>query len=477
MRNPETEWCISHHQLAMGMGLVDGVPVGGCRKRIALTATPVFNKPLDMVGLCKAIGASSVFMKTSSWSLDKQGKTINPHTVAAFQKHTDRVKEDILGLTEVEQHTHNFEAGLSAENSSEYNDYHAEAKKLKVRMERNQGRDKPELTKLMALLGKKQQMLVSPRLAQMGAEHFTKNPEEVEVAALTSTGALCALQKHILELRERGHEKIIVACNHVEVMKIARQFLKNEGRKSQSNQNFGKILLYGGAKLKLQERQAMKTEFLETRRAILFLSVGAGGTGLHLVPSKPHMREMAEFCRAMIFWGSRPYSPMQVRQTYKRIHRIGQRFPCEVHHLIAYGSVDYAINCVHEDKSGLADAIVDGDWSNCDQAGGNWRHKGRIVDMCCPLMEDGNFPAPIPGVIVPPPSHTGSSVAGPSVTSMSVAPLQSKYFRSPLTKAAMQGAPSGHTFGRAAMELDPPEAPVGKDAGAQAGEKVVIKID
>ena len=149
----------------------------------------------------------------------------------------------------------------------------------------------------------------------------------------------------------------------------------------------------------------------------------------------------------MIFWGSRPFSPQQVWQTLKRIHRIGQRFECHVHHLIAHGSVDYAINCVHDDKAGLANAIVDDDWSNCDQQGGNWRRTGRIVDMCSPMLANGNFPAQLSvgNVVVPPANQSragtsggsGAFGAGDPVTTP-VPPLQSKFFRQP---AAQKPAP------------------------------------
>ena len=93
----------------------------------------------------------------------------------------------------------------------------------------------------------------------------------------------------------------------------------------------------------------------------------------------------------MIFWGSRPFSPQQVWQSLKRIHRIGQRFEVHVRHLISHGSVDDAIDKVHADKLSLASAITDDDWTRCDLTG-QWRQSGRIVDLCTPLLPSGNFP-------------------------------------------------------------------------------------
>ena len=273
MRNPDTEWCVSHNQLAMGVNLGNGKWVGGCRKRIALTATPVFNKPLDMVGLCKAIGTHAEFQDKKYWSLDKQGKTINPHTVKAFQKHTDRVKDDILNLPEIEQETHDFAADLTTEESTQYNAYQESAKKLKLDIERQHGKPSTQdLQKLMLLLARMQQMLVSPSLAKFGADYFKKNPIEIERAASRDTGALLALQALILRLQSEGHARVIVA-NHVELMKIAKQHLQRHGRRD-STKEVGDIFMYDGT-LSLQQRQTVRTDFLNAKQSVLFLSVGA----------------------------------------------------------------------------------------------------------------------------------------------------------------------------------------------------------
>ena len=388
MRNPDTEWCVSHNQLACGMPVGGGKWVGGCRKRIALTATPVFNKPLDMVGLCKAIGTSVEFQDKKFWSLDKQCKTINPHTVKLFQKHTDRVKDDILDLPAIHQETLDFEPRLTQEDAVLYNTHQQSAKRLRMRMEKAGRVASQDLQKLMLLLQRMQQLLVSPRLAQMGAKHFKKNPIEVTNASKRETGALASLHDQLIKLQSEGHARVMVAACHVTIMHIAKAYLQRKGAADDSK-SVGEIFIYDGT-LSLKQRQEQRVQFLQSRRSVLFLSIGAGGTGLHLVPTRPDT-PIHGFCRSVIFWGSRPFSPMQVWQTLKRIHRIGQKHEVFVYHLIARGSVDYAINLVHEDKAGLANAIVDDDWTNCDETGGEWRQKGRIVDMCSPMLTDGTF--------------------------------------------------------------------------------------
>lgn len=106
------------------------------------------------------------------------------------------------------------------------------------------------------------------------------------------------------DLQTQGQKRIIVAANHVAILKIGMAFI--------SKRINAAILIYDGT-LSLARRQIEKNRFLTAESSILFLSISAGGTGLHLVPG----------CAAMIFWGSRPYSPSIVHQCSKRIHRIG----------------------------------------------------------------------------------------------------------------------------------------------------------
>ena len=423
----------------------NGEQVGGCVKRVAISATPIFNGPMDIVGVCKCIGASPEFLDKRVWSLDKQCKTINPATTKAFQKHTDRVKDEILRLPEIHQETISFEPELDAGDVPVYNNYLSAARKLKLSMEKSGKSQSQDLQKLMLLLARMQQILVSSRLAETGAEHFKKHPEEVVLAADRETGSLKTLHREILRYQNEGHSKVIVAACHVTIMHIAAAYLDRKGEENPED-SVGEIFTYDGT-CSMQQRTEERMQFMSTDKSVLFLSIGAGGTGLHLVPSNPSRREKNEFCRAMIFWGSRPFSPQQVWQTLKRIHRIGQRFECYVRHTIARGSVDHAIEEVHEDKSGLANAVVDDDWSNCDETGGEWRSKGRIVDMCCPVDDEGNFMSQ-PSSRIPP--NDMARASSPSLTATRSVPVESKFFNQ--SAAAAASAEPGEPAGAAAPD-------------------------
>lgn len=412
---------------------------------------------MDIVGICKCMGASEEFLDKRMWSLDKQCKTINPATTKKLQQHTDRVKDDILNLPNIYQEKISFDAELKPTDVQVYNDYINAARKLKLSMERHGKSQNQDLHKLMLLLQRMQQILVSSRLAETGADHFKKNPSEVTMAAEQETGSLKALHREIKRFQNEGHSKVIVAACHVTIMHIATEYLKRKGA-ANAEDSVGSIFIYDGTDT-MPLRTEQRVNFMNTNKSVLFLSIGAGGTGLHLVPSNPSQRVQSEFCRAMLFWGSRPFSPQQVWQTLKRIHRIGQRFDCYVRHIIAVGSVDHAIEEVHEDKSGLASAVIDDDWSNCDETGGEWRSKGRIVDICCSVNEDGNFMSP--------PFRPPYTLPSPSLQPIRSVPVESKFFNQAAAHAATQssepgpsnqaqpsGSDTGVSFGPAFLDVD-----------------------
>lgn len=438
LRNEHTEWNRSHSQLSKGI-MENGRRIGGSNKRVALTATPVFNAPSDMVGLCKALHTTEEFRDKHKWS-DPQGRRINKDTIKRFQYHADRVKDSILALPEIKQEVTTFQPGLTPEEVEIYNQHLDGATRIRMSMESSNKVTSAELQKLMNELQRMQQMLVSPKLASMGAEYFEKHPDEVQAAAARSTGALEALRSCIRSKRQDGHARIIVACNHVMLMRVAVAYLRR------TEPDIGSLMMYDGS-LTQKQRQAQHQNFFAAEKAILFLSIGAGGTGLHLVPARADT-PCSGFCRTMIFWGSRPWSPQQVLQAMKRIHRLGQKYPVKIQHIIAEGSVDWAIGRVHKDKEALASAVVDDDWSNCNDDG-EWKLNRRVVDNCFRMLPDGTFPDAashkLPMHPVAAASGGGSGAAGGPMAiahqvavraAMAQQPLTSPYFRQPLVAAA-----------------------------------------
>lgn len=418
-RNQDTALCEAHFRMSRGQVCeVTGEKIGGCTKRVALSATPVMHDVSNLVGLCKAIDAEDRFQRLSFWCADKLGHLVKDESIETFQKHMDRVTDEVLkDIPPLTNETTDFNTCLTPEAAAEYNGVLKESRAIRAQLDKNNGKDF-ELIKLMGKLECMQQQLVSPHLARLGAAYCKEHPEEIVTAAAADTGSLQALREKLLALRQEGHCRVIVACNSVMPMRVAMEYFH---RCDVGVSEPWKLFLYDGS-LSLKRRQAEHAAFFNAPHAVLFLSIQAGGTGLHLVPEMGSSKE--RYCRAIVFWGARPFSPQQVYQTSKRINRIGQVYATEAHHLIADGSVDYGINEIHVDKKNLADAVMNG--TRIKPTGGaaasagdgvvDWRSKGRIVDNCRGLEEDGRAfePKPPEPVVALPTACTPGSAPDPT---------------------------------------------------------------
>jgi hypothetical protein len=384
-RNPDSRWTEAHAELAHVS-----------TKRVGLTGTPVINKTGDYGGIAKALDAPRApidFQNRLVWCKNRDHRTVNRDTVRAFTDKSlfHRATDKILNLPDIDKLACNYEVRMSAEHVPTYNGILADARNLKLRIERAGGRaTAADLQRLMALLQLMQQYIVSPLLAQHGVARFKTDTHLFYEAARNenATGAFYALRDEIQLLRSQGHERIVIAANHTAIMKIVRIWLER------NHAEFGRIYVYDGD-LSQKERLNSKRGFLQCNKGLLFLSVGAGGVGLHLVPG----------CESMIFWGSLAFSPAHLQQCLKRIHRIGQLCPITkargrahvaIRYLVPHGSVDGAIGKVHADKARLMKLCVDNDNSGFgSEEDSEWRKHARIVDEALQLNEDGNF-APMP---------------------------------------------------------------------------------
>lgn len=364
LRNVNTKWTQAHQRVAQNAESVAG-----------MTATPVFNRPSDMIGLATAMNMPLEWRSADTWFRDRQRTCVNLDKTAEFNRlFTDRATDDILSLPPITDEVVNFDVAVHPADVPAYNETLTRARKLHVSMLRRGNANLTQQTQLMAYLQRLQQMLVSPVIAEKGAREVKKDPQLLELAAQQGAGSLVALQQTLARLGDKGFSRIMVAACHTSLLRVAKYYLEAHCPE------LGCVLLYEGG-LTQKKRGETVHAFLNQPRTVLLMSIDAGGTGLHLVPGS----------NAVVFWGSRPFSPMQVLQTKKRVHRIGQEHPVTVVHLIAHGSVDHAIEQVHADKLVLARAVVDEDFAELANEGGRWRKVGRIVDSCRFLADDGSI--------------------------------------------------------------------------------------
>jgi hypothetical protein len=345
---------------------------------LGLSGTPVINEPKEMAAQCKAMGLQPSghidFQDPKAWT-GADYKQLNIGTCRAFSECIHKTASDAVKLPEIHESVQPFKPNLGINGAVAYNDVLDEASALAVRADGEEASG----GKFISLLIKLQQMLVSPRLAGMGAKQFLSDPRNLDLSAVDAGklpgGALGKLYERLSALMTNGqHARVIVACERVAEMRLAAHWLRCKARRGLRTSSF----IFEGS-LSLDERERMKRTFLATDNAILFLSVKAGGTGLHIVPG----------CNAMLFWGARSFSPATVFQCLKRIHRIGQTKPVYVEHIMAEGSVDWAIDKIHADKARVATAIVDSDYMAVDEDG-TWKKAKRILAACRHVNDDGS---------------------------------------------------------------------------------------
>jgi len=378
-RNVDSTWCESMQQMSRAS-----------RRIMALTATPIFNRPDDMRGQCKAMDMKPVsingqlvdFQTKEAWIGDKKGLTINEKTFRYFQHvYQDRVTDAILNLPPIVNTYVDFKPNLSYQDAMHYNRIRATANSIRISIETGSSR-RGDVNHYYDNLGKMQQMLVSPRLGRNGAEEYKKHPAWMDADVANPSASIQTLVDQVEAFWAKGQLLVCVCAMHTTGMVLAQRVLEQrEARRALGpDEPRCEFFAFNGESGSYAKRTKIQFDFLNAKKAVIFLSIDAAGTGLNLVPG----------CSAMIFWGSRPWSPQQVWQTTKRIHRIGQDQQVNVVHIIALGSVDHALTKIHVDKAGLSNALLDNDWEHFSQSD-TWRKNGTIIKNTLDMNQTGNF--------------------------------------------------------------------------------------
>ena len=382
-----------------------------CHKRIPITGTPILHRQDDIAAQCLAMGMPTIggtdFTKPSSWICDKDYTRLNEKTNKKFQKFVNRVTEDMLDLPPMVHTAVSYDVNVPEDKVQEYNDRIDAVRALRLAFERNpQNITNSDVARLMAMIQEAQFMTICPMIAEYGASELHKNKSLLERAAAQPTGALNALLAELRLLQTEGHMRIVVSSMHTSVLHVAAKFLERVAP------DLGKQWFYDG-EMSTKKRDDSKHEFLSCRVGLMFLSIAAGGQGVHMVPG----------CEAMVLFGSSPWSNGQVDQVCKRIHRLGQTCPntgsVQIRRLVGYGTVEAAVSAIHGCKRRLQKMTVD-TWATATAARDDesaqarkrrkkeaedaaddddadatlqtkWRQTGRVVDLCHKLNEDGNF--------------------------------------------------------------------------------------
>ena len=228
-----------------------------------------------------------------------------------------------------------------------YNEAVTRARNIRVELQQrsnefDQSYSNVMLAELISLLQKLSFLITCPALAEHGADEVRRDPELVERAARNPTSAMMQLMHELRAIQRAGNRRIVVAGVHVSLLKVASEFLAYEAP------DLGEHFHFNGS-LSRKQKDDSKQSFLTCNVGLLFLSIGCGGQGLHLVPGT----------QSMVLFGAAPWSAAECDQLFKRIHRIGQPKPVSVTYMVAYGSVDASIYSIHGCKRRLEKLTVD----------------------------------------------------------------------------------------------------------------------
>ncbi|MUL61080.1 hypothetical protein B5P44_00575 [Mycobacterium sp. CBMA 213] len=133
-----------------------------------------------------------------------------------------------------------------------------------------------------------------------------------------------------------GGEKVMIAAHHRDVV-------------NHYAQEFGGLKIQGGQTVAAKEadKARFQTEPIDVAPAIT-VSIGAGGVGHTLTAAR--LGVQAELC----------WTPGDLRQMAKRIHRIGQQRPVTYFVAVAGGTIDDKMWSMITSKQAVLDAVIDG---------------------------------------------------------------------------------------------------------------------
>ena len=353
--------------------------------KLALSGTVIRNNPMEMPKLCRNLNVYPEFLREeSAWVVDKKSKALNQETVSIFHnKIIDRAHKSELNLpnstTIIEDYdaqigtavTADGVAHFSPEIVQKYNSNIDEARTIIHNIQRNQSQPGSGSLKLFDIVHFAQQALVCPVLAEHRATGFTNDKTLYEVSRANGRSATIEkVLQTIHKFQGMGHNKIAVACWQTTPHRILMQHLTDD---------MGKCFLFqGGDGVKSSK---LVQDFLQHEgRAVILLSQ-AGSVGITLCPG----------CEVMIFFGSYPWSPMDINQMQCRILRIGQDKPVTFVHLVPHGSAIHALREMHVDKQvRLHEGVANNNFDNFEE-NMEWQLRMKVGKALGPCDQKGNF--------------------------------------------------------------------------------------
>lgn len=306
-------------------------------RRLALTATPLMNRVLDLWGIYNwlvpgYLGPYHAFVEhyclRNPWGgvegyreLDKLAERLAP---LMFRRTLDQVALQLPELT--------YET-IPVELSKTERDLYTKVKKeLLFELQ-------PQLVNKLS-----SPMVLQNTLVKLGKLQELTDSLEL-LGTSTESSKLAALKDHIADVLVSGH-KVIVFTKFERMARLIHQAL----------QEYGVVLFTG--QVEAEGRQEVVSSFSLDERTKVLVATDAGGVGLNLQAA------------SIVYNYDLPFSVGRYKQRTGRAHRIGQLKPVIVYNLIASKTIDQHVWKILQGKHALSDQLLGDDnaigWSEVE---------------------------------------------------------------------------------------------------------------
>lgn len=312
-------------------------------KILALTGTPIENKPSDIYVVMKILNEFLFpnewsFLHTYcgpknngfGWQFNGATNTDKLHSILVENIMIRRLKKDVLQELPDKQYTRLL---FEINNRDEYNEVlHDFVAYVKNKVEIDYHKKLSEYFNSGLIEFNKNKL---KELQEKAGEKALPIAQIEVLKQLSTKGKL----KGIIEWVENFFEskgKLVLFCDHIFVIDALMAY-------------FSKIAVKVDGRCKLEERDVAVQAFQTNKKVKLFIGNSAAQTGLTLTAASDI--GIIEF----------PWNPAVLSQRIDRIHRIGQKNAVNVYYFLGEDTIDVDILILLGEKESIAKSIIDGD--------------------------------------------------------------------------------------------------------------------
>jgi len=315
----------------------DKHPIRATRKML-LTGTPILNRPVEGFPLFNFLDPyqfknffryaekyCNAYKDTWGWNFSGASNTEQLQDKLRSLFMIRRLKLDVLSelppkRRQIIEIPANGNAKIIAEENAVASKFEAKRDELKLLAEEAKDLDKDEYRKIVSQLRETTQAM------------FTEMSKVRHQTALAKVDDVCS---HVENMVEEGVNKIVLFAHHRDVIEKIHEHFKDNS-----------VILFGG--MSAEESEKSITEFQNNENINIFIgNIQAAGVGITLTAANH------------VVFAELDWVPANMSQAEDRCHRIGQKDPVLVQHLVLEDSFDARMAQSIVEKQNIIDGVLD----------------------------------------------------------------------------------------------------------------------